>query len=246
MMRGACGSNDHPDSVIFIQTYKLLSTYSLVKPPKGSNIENDELLKTLLNMDEMEFTNDNVTHFRSILDKVMESPVSFSSNSDSEQNMSFTEDHDYNLQSSSPFVIAYLAGYICRKSQQRFTKCDICVKKLKSSEPSKNDKFTELLSKGFLIYPSNALFKLVESMEYVFLESVNKTGINDQLVFTIATNLQKIHLIKIGCEIHCESLTEAVIRFFFVMRMHFLCKQINKIQKHTNEKTIKFRKLSKL
>ncbi|XP_071642320.1 uncharacterized protein [Temnothorax longispinosus] len=35
MMRHCCGSNEHPDSQLFIQMYKLVSTYSLVKPPKG-------------------------------------------------------------------------------------------------------------------------------------------------------------------------------------------------------------------
>ena len=50
MMRHCCGSNDHPDSSLFIQMYKLVSTYSLVKPPKGSNVSGGDIVKFLIDM----------------------------------------------------------------------------------------------------------------------------------------------------------------------------------------------------
>lgn len=50
MMRHACGSNDHPLSETFLQLYRLLSTYSLVKPPKGASVEGAKILSTLINM----------------------------------------------------------------------------------------------------------------------------------------------------------------------------------------------------
>jgi len=52
MVRSACGSNDHPDPVLFIQVYRLLSFYSLVKPLKGSNVEGVEIFETLFNYDD--------------------------------------------------------------------------------------------------------------------------------------------------------------------------------------------------
>jgi len=49
MIRGACGSDEHPDPILFIQVYRLLSFYSLVKPPEGSNVEGVEIFEMLLN-----------------------------------------------------------------------------------------------------------------------------------------------------------------------------------------------------
>lgn len=37
-MRHACGANDHTDPLTFLQLYRLLSTYSLGKPPKGLSV----------------------------------------------------------------------------------------------------------------------------------------------------------------------------------------------------------------
>jgi len=53
MIRSVCGSNDHPDAILFIQMFRLLTIYSLVKPPRGSNISGGEMLKTLLNIEDI-------------------------------------------------------------------------------------------------------------------------------------------------------------------------------------------------
>ena len=50
MMRNCCGSNDHPDSQLFIQMYRLVSMYSLIKPPKGCNVSTGELMNVLINI----------------------------------------------------------------------------------------------------------------------------------------------------------------------------------------------------
>ncbi|XP_029668203.1 uncharacterized protein LOC115238478 [Formica exsecta] len=48
MYRDASGSSGHSDPLLFIQIYRLMSFYSLVKPPKGSNVEGSEMFDTLL------------------------------------------------------------------------------------------------------------------------------------------------------------------------------------------------------
>lgn len=50
MMRNCCGSNYHPDSQLFIQMYRLISTYSLVKSPKGCNVSSTEIMNVFLNI----------------------------------------------------------------------------------------------------------------------------------------------------------------------------------------------------
>jgi|UniRef100_A0A2S2QK40 hypothetical protein len=38
----AAGSNDHPSAPIFLQLYKILSSYSILKPPKSGNCTVDD------------------------------------------------------------------------------------------------------------------------------------------------------------------------------------------------------------
>ncbi|KAE9522727.1 hypothetical protein AGLY_016874 [Aphis glycines] len=42
-LRQGCGANQHPDPLQFKQIYRLLSCYSLIKPPKGSNISGGKI-----------------------------------------------------------------------------------------------------------------------------------------------------------------------------------------------------------
>ena len=54
MMRESCDANDHPDSNLFIQMYRLISTYSLVKPPRSSNFSSTEIFDLLLSIEDIE------------------------------------------------------------------------------------------------------------------------------------------------------------------------------------------------
>lgn len=53
MMRSVCRSNDHPDSILYIQMFRLVSIYSLVKPPKGSNVSGGEMLETFMTLEDV-------------------------------------------------------------------------------------------------------------------------------------------------------------------------------------------------
>ncbi|XP_074095300.1 uncharacterized protein LOC141524981 isoform X1 [Cotesia typhae] len=48
IMRSVCRCNDHPDTILFGQVFRLLCSYSLVTPPKGSNVTAGELLQSLM------------------------------------------------------------------------------------------------------------------------------------------------------------------------------------------------------
>ena len=58
MMRECCGANDHPDSNLFIQMYRLISTYSIAKPPKGSNVSSLDIFQVLLSVQDIEDVNE--------------------------------------------------------------------------------------------------------------------------------------------------------------------------------------------
>jgi hypothetical protein len=47
-LRGEGGANTNPETLQVVQIFKLLSLYSLVKPPKGSNFTGENLLDALV------------------------------------------------------------------------------------------------------------------------------------------------------------------------------------------------------
>ena len=107
-MRHACGSNDHPDPQTFLQLYRLLSTYSLIKPPKGSCIAGSEMLSALLSVNDV--TSDFETksaNLKNVMDEIIDKGVV--EDVLPEVIKQFDEDHNYEI-TSSDFIIGYVAG----------------------------------------------------------------------------------------------------------------------------------------
>jgi hypothetical protein len=59
-LRAEGGANTNPETLQVVQIFKLLSLYSLVKPPKGSNFTGDNLLDALVRQKD-ETVSDNTT-----------------------------------------------------------------------------------------------------------------------------------------------------------------------------------------
>jgi len=53
LIRHSCGPNTHPTPTVFIQLFRILSLYSLVKPPKGSNVSGVDNLINLINAEDV-------------------------------------------------------------------------------------------------------------------------------------------------------------------------------------------------
>ena len=118
MMRHCCGSNDHPDSALFIQMYKLISTYSLVKPPKGCNVSGGDIIKVLIDIKDIQEVDERQEQWNAqidtILDKGLNTDVLFEATE-------IMEEHDYFECSTSDYVLAYVSGFVARKGS-RFAK----------------------------------------------------------------------------------------------------------------------------
>ncbi|XP_074035256.1 uncharacterized protein [Leptinotarsa decemlineata] len=53
MMRAAGGCNTHPESIQVGQIFRLMSLYSLIKPPRESNVSGGEMMKSLLHIGDL-------------------------------------------------------------------------------------------------------------------------------------------------------------------------------------------------
>ncbi|XP_044595407.1 uncharacterized protein LOC123272579 isoform X2 [Cotesia glomerata] len=353
IMRSACGCNDHSDVMLFAQVYRLLCSYSLATPPKGSNVTAGELLQSLMQTkdslalasapknewlkkldaivenginekipkpnerlddgidkdggisdggidfcdfgdgrnfstqhgDEGDTINhSNISDGRTNVGNVpsvsrvntsdeedeevhqvqqpcnrkpFESLVDDSDSSDDNDNQeklnisSFQDsyhDHDYDVVKSSDEIIAYIAGYMVRKTS-RYSKCFTCIETLQSTSISTSgrDKFIELMSDGALIYPSENLFLLIQSLEEDVLSVVGTKTIKCNTMHQILVKISlRQSLPTVGCAKHTKQLMVKVINYFIVMRGHFLAKLFNKNLNQRKILTRKHRKTAKL
>lgn len=128
MARQATGPNEHPSTPTFLQVYKMLSVYSILRPPKTGNckiLEPSVHQITLADINDV-FNNDNVsprfekietlkTKLDSLLMENLEVDEVFDSNV-----------HNYYKANVEDCVLYYICGYIT-KNITKTIKCNICL-----------------------------------------------------------------------------------------------------------------------
>ncbi|CAH1110691.1 unnamed protein product [Psylliodes chrysocephalus] len=135
------------------------------------------MLKTLVNIEEIVSSEENAQRFQKSLDYILENDFWFKDYVET-----YLKDHDYNTTKTSPVIVSYVSGYIARKAT-RFTKCETCIRQLKSIEPQSKDQLITLISKGFLIYPSHSLIYLISMLESTILEVLSRNPVHQQTLF---------------------------------------------------------------
>lgn len=255
MMRSCCGSNDHPDSTLFVQMYRLVSTYSLVKPPKGSNISGGDILTVLLNIKDITDSADRKTQWDAQIDTILDRGVHSEVLS---QAASIIDEHDYFKCTTSEYIVAYMSGYVARKttrfasflSNKKRVICKDCIETLQlpSSESIPDSyKLITLKSKGYLINPSVNLLALISVLEKATVETLSANEVTVETLFDITKAVENLApLPLVGCDRHDRTITHSIIRFYLTNRMHFISKQENKNNDVQIQQTREKRKAAKL
>ena len=257
MVRVSGGNDDHPDSIKFMYLFKLLSTYTLLKPPRGSNVKNEEMFATF----------SDVMSANSVMNP-KEEVVTFSGR----DIWSFIKDHGaeidetdrdietYNdivndLKESEYFKAEHMAGYVVKKSC-RFTKCKACIASLMGDREaagihlSRKDKF------GALHVPSpdlTALLCYLEKKMNAQVGNSDEVGVSNILSDTFFHICRKVDRniveksLHPGCPDHYPSgdLATRIMHFYIIMRVHFILRAAKKLLK-TYGKTKKLKKESKM
>lgn len=254
-MRECCGANDHPDSILFIQMYKLVSTYSLIKPPKGCNVEGSEILQTLVSLKDIKDNNNRHEQWEGIIDTIIDRGNGTDYLQESAQ---ILFEHDYSLFEASEYALTYVTGYVSRKGSRfaRFSvnnKPSLCQACVDSLTLSKNDiipekhKLIEMKSKGYLKHPSVKLYDLISVLEISILQTIHEKGIEKNTLQKISETLETFSSINfVGCSKHEMLLTRRIVIFYLTIRMLFVCKEYNKIHNELKEKSREKRKAAKL
>lgn len=243
-MRQSSGSNDHPDSTVFLQLYRLLGTYSLIKPPKGSNVSGEELFSALVSTNDLKAEQkEGKENLHSILDRIISSggdPNDLNTNDD--------QDHTYQAMKSSDWVLNYVAGFLARRMRSS-TKCSACKESLinKNTDNIDREKLITIKNKGGLMKPSEALYNVVSHVEQSVLHIVSSQPITVDLLNDVLEHLGKSSSFPvIGGEEHMHHFTNTITQYYITLRMCFICRQENAIDAAKKKKTQKLRKISKL
>lgn len=166
-------------------------------------------------------------------------------NADCNPKMEALEVHDYDVVSTSPYVLSYVAGYTVRKCN-RFTTCLDCMFSLQTRVRTERHKFINFLNEGSLIYPSEELEQLLDQLEDKVLSTVGKLGLNINTLYQIMQEIGTIEMLKfVGCPVHQREMTKNIVIHFVIMRGHFLSKLFNRINDQRKEKTKNLRKAAK-
>jgi len=242
MIRAAGGNDDHPDSVKFSLIYKLMSAYSLLKPPKGSNISETESFETFCRA-----MRDNDQHVLGSLTQELPPEVKKRlmlkfDEGVSNGSIDFNDPIYENITNEEQFILQYVCGYIVRRSSS-FTSCNECIACLTGEKANENN-LIEIRDKFDVLFtPSNILLALIESLEVIILGEVKTNKLHPDTFLAISAKIDENALIPVGCSEHSDCLTSQITQFYLIMRMNFICRVARKglkcseeARKHTRNK----------
>lgn len=130
MARQATGPNDHPNCPIFLQVYKLLSVYSIIKPPKSGNCTILDSTTPKLSIKDIKdvFSNNDtserqlkIDHLKKRLDTLVAQDIEV----DNVFQADIFSDHDYYKSDTESCVLYYICGYVTRYINKHI-KCNNC------------------------------------------------------------------------------------------------------------------------
>lgn len=112
VIRQACGPNDHPDCPTFLQLYKLLSMYSIIKPPRRGNctLDDNDKPKQLITISDLKSlaskpSEDKVQKLRDKINVILEEDEW-----EFEDVMQIHHDHSYTIAPIVDCIIYYVTG----------------------------------------------------------------------------------------------------------------------------------------
>ncbi|KAJ3655556.1 hypothetical protein Zmor_014679 [Zophobas morio] len=236
LLRDCGGSNNCAESVQIAQIFRLMSLYSLVKPPKGSNVTGGNMLEVLvndkqniLNCISSESLSNTKQEIDLQLDRILDEDISAG------REINFKDNEE---------AFAYVCGFLARKYKSEA--CQDCKNTIIGNGVENFNTFIALKSRGHLIFPSSELLTLLEQVEAV-IGGTLKSDVKRNALLDVLHELEKRKINHfIGCMQHKFSLTKRVIFSFLILRMSFACKKESRKRSVDNRTSKKYAKLAKL
>ncbi|KAL5237094.1 hypothetical protein ACI65C_004504 [Semiaphis heraclei] len=172
IIRQVAGPNDHPSCPSFLQLYRMLSVFSLIKPPKSGNcmiFEDNAPIITTADLKQINKDPTNTSIREEKIEKLKEKLNTISDEGCWDVDEIFQE-HDYSDSTVFDCVVYYLAGYMAKRLTAK-TKCQVCASSFKSLNTTTYGTNADLVmakSRGYLSHPNSNLYTIIKSLELSF------------------------------------------------------------------------------
>lgn len=218
----AAAQNDHPTLPTFLQLYKILSLYKIIKPPRFGNciVESEDQPLTAVTLEELKtiFKQENeslVTFHLEKLKKKLDNLIDT-------ENLEFDEicDHDYYNSTVENCIIYYVTGFICRKLRKKFNDCSECQATLNSNSTNFNKPealLVNIKNRGGLIHANTLFFKLFIEIEKYFKEAIKNNCID--IYDYVVEKLLLHYKFQFPCKKHKEDAIAKSLYYYITMRM---------------------------
>lgn len=240
IIRQAGGQNEHPTFPTFLQLYRMLSLYSLLRPPQFGNCvasEKDQSAFLTLNdfievFKSAAISTDKMHDLKQKLDGLI-----------SEETWECDDvfEHDYSNAAVVDCIVYYVTGFVSRKLGTQ-TSCTVCKEALVGQKGISKLPEADLVNcktRGRLTHPNVHLFLLFKRTEEHFAKHAGERGVYDRTTDAVLEN----YSFTFPCAAHKEEMLAKLLHYYVCLRMRQYCRQLK--NKHV-KKNQDLRKLSKL
>lgn len=245
MIRQAGGANDHPSTPTFLQLYKLLSIFSILKPPIYGNcsISNEPTPNVfLISISDIKaiYTNPNDRiEIQESIKKRLNSLIEH-------EEWDFNElvEHDYSLPEVTDCLIYYTTATVIKRIR-RNSKCEICKTAFEIPIISKNNEtdsalyaepvslFFEMTDDSQIPSPNKKLYLFLRQVEHSFQKHYNSSNVLELVITDVIQNK-----ITFPCVDHAEEVISFIICLYIGIRMRQYAKLSNRdnIKKYVSKR----------
>jgi hypothetical protein len=227
-MRHAAGSEDHPTASMFVQLYRLLSIYSLLRLPRRR--ANTHVSQPLQPVPVVLHSRSSTTARQSAVQLAAECMDGMAAFADDEcLDAVDVPPLPVSSASTKDNIVFYVAGFVVRHCV-RVLSCATCIAAL-SGEPSNLPQAALINTKlrGALRWPSQALFvSLREAEDYVSAHLANGSDPEAFTELLEQTLPAFLPLRRNLCSSHASSVCAEVAVYFIVTRLHWFVKDVNR------------------
>ncbi|KAH8021370.1 hypothetical protein HPB51_015517 [Rhipicephalus microplus] len=242
ILRQMSGSNDHPTPTQFLLSANCLSFCSLAKAPANENMS-PSVLKSLIHgrhKDQREF--------QTKLDELMNLGC-LNEVHEILESSGIPTDHCAMVSvKSDSRVMHYVAVYVARRMLSQ-TKCPECAKALirpRDSDMPADACLIREVDRGGLLYPSDELQAFIENMEDSFARCSSCSKLKANSIMDFISALTRNRLTHLGCEKHSRDVTNRLVKFYTMTRLHFIVKAENKAREGKRRPRMHYLKLRRV
>lgn len=243
-IRQAGGCNDHPSTPTFLQIYKILSSYSILKPPKTGNctvnVTNSECLVTLTELKNL--YKNNKKPDATLVEKLKQKlQLSISTDDWTIDDDTYPLlEHDYYQPEVFDCLMYYTSEYLCSKLLKT-TDCEIC-KRVLTENTFGNHPITAYASMKLNdcgAQLSRGFYGLIVNIEKLFQKHCNSTFIFEAII----TDAIDQGILSFPCPADADEVLSGLILYYVRMRMHRYTQQCNNDRIKENQARKKMSKL---